>query len=239
MPKTSNRIACLIVLLACLPLVVSCVSKGTTASPELEDINYDIETVYTSIDALRESLDEQYAEICESQQTKLTKENEAVKRNLRSSQRRYARLEKRCETRNVIGKLLIGEVENVRLLNENLELSARIDTGAETSSLGVYRLQEFERDGKTWVKFKLVNKKSAPTYEYRVTGRVRIKQNANSEGDERFEIKMNIGIGNKDYPRQIFNLTDRSYLDHQVLIGRSFLTDVAIVDTGSKYRLTN
>lgn len=228
-----------IALLACLALMTSCVNKVPTASPELEDINYDIETVYTSLDALRASLDEQYTEICQAQQSKVLADNERMKQNLRGSQRAYAKLEKRCETRNVIGKLLLGEVENVRLLNENVELSARIDTGAETSSLGVYKLQDFERDGKTWVKFKLVNKKSAPIYEYRVNGRVRIKQHANTEGDERFEIKMNIGLGNKDYPRQVFNLADRSYLEHQVLIGRSFLTDVAIVDTGSKYRLKN
>lgn len=218
-------------LLVCSFCLVSCVSNNEAIpNPELKAINANIES-------LRNALSEQYSEICEVQQLKLKRGNDAVKKSLKASNNKYAKLEERCDTKNVVGKLLMGEIENVLLLNEKLTLSARIDTGADTSSLGVYQLQNFERDSKTWVKFKLVDDESSKTYEYRVNGRVRIKQNANTEGDERFEIKVDIGIGNKDYPRQVFNLTDRSYLEHQVLIGRSFLTDIAIVDTGSKYRL--
>lgn len=218
-------------LLVCSFCLVSCVSNNEAIpNPELKAINANIES-------LRNALSEQYSEICEVQQLKLKRGNDAVKKSLKASNNKYAKLEERCDTKNVVGKLLMGEIENVLLLNEKLTLSARIDTGADTSSLGVYQLQNFERDSKTWVKFKLVDDESSKTYEYRVNGRVRIKQNANTDGDERFEIKVDIGIGNKDYPRQVFNLTDRSYLEHQVLIGRSFLTDIAIVDTGSKYRL--
>jgi len=233
-------------LLVCSLSLVACTTsnKEVVPNPELEAINANLES-------LRSGLDEQYSEICEMQQTDLKRDHaelirdhaelkrdyDANKRNLRASNYKYAELEKSCDTRTVVGKLLMGEIENVLLLNEELTFSARIDTGAETSSLGVYKLQDFERDGKTWVRFKLDDDESSKTYEYRVNGRVKIKQNANTEEDERFEIKMNIGIGAKDYPRQVFNLADRSYLEHQILIGRSFLTDIAIVDTGSKYRL--
>lgn len=231
MPNFLSHKIRIFALLICSFYLASCaINKETTPSPELQAINANLES-------LRSGLTEQYSEICELQQVKLKRDTSAAKNSLKASKDKYAKLEKRCDTKNVVGKLLMGEIENVLLLDEKLTLSARIDTGAETSSLGVYKLQNFERDGKTWVKFKLVDDKSSKTYEYRVNGRVRIKQNANSEGEERFEIKMSIGIGPKDYPRQVFNLTDRSYLEHQVLIGRSFLTDIAIVDTGSKYRL--
>lgn len=234
--RLTALIACSLVLASCATNTDKNVDQ-TVESPELETINANLESVYANLQSLRHSLNEQYSEICEAQQAKLESDYASAKKRLLAGQIKYTKLEKRCEAKSVIGKLLMGEVENVSLLDEKLTFSARIDTGAETSSLGVYRMQDFERDGKTWVKFKLVDEESAPTYEYRVNGRVNIKQGANSEGDERFEIKMNIRIGNKDYSRQVFNLADRSYLDHQVLIGRSFLTDVAIVDTGSKYRL--
>lgn len=221
----------ILALLVCSFCLASCaINNDKMPNPELEAISANLES-------LRNGLSEQYSGICKLQQTELKRDFDAAKKRLKASRNKYAKLEKRCDTKNVIGKLLMGEIENVLLLNEKLTLSARIDTGADTSSLGVYELQNFERDGKTWVKFKLTDDKSSKTYEYRVNGRVRIKQNANTEGDERFEIRMDIGIGSKDYPRQIFNLADRSYLEHQVLIGRSFLTDIAIVDTGSKYRL--
>ncbi len=246
MPNPLLHTARSVALLACLPLVVSCASNISSSNAELTPldlenatsaINTSIESVNSNIESLRDDLDEQYSQICEAQHSQLKGSYATAKKRLASSRKKYAALEKRCEAKSVIGKLLFGAVENVKLLDEKLTFSARIDTGAETSSLGVYSLQDFERDGKTWVKFKLVDEKSAPTYEYRVTGRVSIKQNASSAEDERFEIKMSIRIGQKNYPRQVFNLSDRSYLEHQVMIGRSFLTDVAIVDTGSKYRL--
>ena len=80
-------------------------------------------------------------------------------------------------------------------------------------------------------------KKSAPTYEYRVSKRVSIKQRVQDPNDIRAEIKMDIRVGGKRYSNQVFNLTDRSHLDYQAIFGRSFLQDIAIVDTALKFNL--
>jgi hypothetical protein len=45
---------------------------------------------------------------------------------------------------------------------------------------------------------------------------------------------MDVEMGGKKYKNQLFNLADRSYLDFQVLMGRSFLRDIAIVDVSRK-----
>ena len=56
-----------------------------------------------------------------------------------------------CE--DTAGLIIIGEVEKVTFISKGLKLKARIDTGAETSSLGVDDQQPFERDGKKWLRF--------------------------------------------------------------------------------------
>ncbi len=48
---------------------------------------------------------------------------------------------------------VLGELENVYLDPPGMQFSARIDTGAQTSSLNAMDLVEFERDGKPYVKF--------------------------------------------------------------------------------------
>lgn len=147
----------------------------------------------------------------------------------------------RCTTKPVAvpvtsNKLLMGEIEKVVFVKEDLTLTARIDTGADTSSLGVFRLQPFERNGDDWIRFSLSAKKDAQTYEYPVFDLVRVKA-SNSITEERYEVKLDIRLGGKLYRRQLFNLSDRTNLDYQVLIGRSFLRDIAVVDVSRKLLL--
>jgi len=92
-------------------------------------------------------------------------------------------------------------------------MKARIDSGAVTSSIGVYNLKNFERDGDKWVRFSLDNDKNTQTHEYPVYDTVTIKQTSELS-EERIE-----------------------NLDFQLLIGRSFLRDRAIIDVGSKFLL--
>ena len=135
------------------------------------------------------------------------------------------------------GKILIGEVENIFLVKEKKVFAARIDTGADTSSFGVYNLTKFERDGKKWVKFSLKSDENASIFEYPIYDKVKIKQQSNMKAEERIEIKMSIKLGRKEYLNQIFNLADRSHLEFQVLIGRNFLKDIALVDVSRKHIL--
>ena len=127
----------------------------------------------------------------------------------------------------------MGAVENVLLTKEQLEFNARIDTGADASSLGVYNIKRFERDGKKWVKFALSEKAEAEVFEYPIFDTVKIKQSS-SFNEDRIEIKVDIQMGGVNYEKQLFNLADRSHLQYQLLIGRSFLRDIAVVDVSRK-----
>jgi hypothetical protein len=130
-------------------------------------------------------------------------------------------------------KLHLGAVEKVRLVNEKVSYAARIDTGADYSSIGVFNVKTFERDTKSWVRFSLQERKDAARFEYPIFDTVRIKESSTLTVD-RIEIKMDIELGGTKYKKQIFNLADRSYLEYQLLIGRSFLRDIAVVDVSRK-----
>ncbi|MDN3653747.1 ATP-dependent zinc protease [Thalassotalea ponticola] len=137
-------------------------------------------------------------------------------------------------TANNSGKFTVGAVESVYFSKEKLRFDARIDTGAVTSSLGVYNETRFERDGDKWVRFQLEDKEDALTYEYPVERIIRIIQQTSSSADRRPVIKMRFKLGQEKY-RAEFSLADRDHLDYQVLIGREFLTDIAVVDVSAKY----
>lgn len=51
--------------------------------------------------------------------------------------------------------LIFGARECIGLPEQDLVLRARIDSGANTASLGAVDIQEFERDGDSWVRFRI------------------------------------------------------------------------------------
>lgn len=158
-------------------------------------------------------------------------------KEVQTAKRKLKDLEAQCETDVLDEKIYLGEVEDITFYNEEVTLEARIDTGAETSSVGVYALTQFERDGDEWVRFKLINLKKAPWFEYRIRDDVRIKTRVEGFTDERYEIRMDIKVGNIIYRRQLVNLADRKKFDYQALLGRSFLRDRAVVDVSVKHQL--
>jgi hypothetical protein len=224
-------------------LLTSCATPlaTNTATAEWDELNQRIST-------LEASLGSQYETICAERYENLTaqlQQSEDVIKTARAETEQVQQDLKACRAKAAVRvkenlpqkKLLFGEVESVYFINEKRRMTARIDTGAETSSLGVYQMREFERDGKDWVRFKLSRKESAPTYEYRVSGRKSIKQREQDPADIRVEIKMDMRVGDKRFANQVFNLSDRSHLDQQVMLGRSFLQDIAVVDTALRFNL--
>ena len=125
---------------------------------------------------------------------------------------------------------VIGAVEPVYVLPMKAPLAARIDTGAETSSIDVSNLKTFERDGEKWVSFTIVNKDTGETHHFekelvRQTSIVRINKH-----EKRFVVMLDVKLGNEIISAE-FSLANREKFEYQVLIGRNILTGRAIVDT--------
>ena len=133
-------------------------------------------------------------------------------------------------------KMVLGELETVWIDPPGLSLNARIDTGATTNSLNADDMVEFERDGDDWVRFHVrdADSKELIEIEREVVRYVRVYQQADPEGTRRPVVSLRLHLGDVRDPFE-FTLADRSHLNHQILLGRSFLTDIALVDVGRQF----
>lgn len=138
------------------------------------------------------------------------------------------------------GKYILGRVENVFLplgdgSERELKLKSRIDTGAGLTSIHAEDLKEFERDGKTWVRFAVLKPKSEQPvfFERPVNHYVAIKQ-PDGQTQRRPVVSMSLKVGAIEEFMDV-NLADRSEYVYQILIGRNFLRDRAVVDVSRRF----
>jgi hypothetical protein len=133
-------------------------------------------------------------------------------------------------------KSIVGWVETVSIYPGSVKIKAKLDTGARNSSLNAKNIEQFKRDGKTWVRFDLRNfKNRMETYEAKVIRTAKIKQ-IGQETASRPVIILGICIGNT-YKEVKVNLEDRSGFNYQMLIGRSFLKGSFMVDPGLTFTI--
>lgn len=132
------------------------------------------------------------------------------------------------------GKLILGEVESVWLDPPGMGILARTDTGASSSSLHAANITEFERDGEDWVRFEVRSEEASVEIERPVQKFVRVYQQADKSGSRRPVVEMRIHIGDVHGTYE-FTLADRSHLEHDMILGRSFLTDMALVDVSRQF----
>lgn len=124
---------------------------------------------------------------------------------------------------------IIGGVEQVYFLPIKIPFEARIDTGAETSSLDVSKIKQFERDGEKWVAFNLDHAENGEKHRFekkivRKTSIRRIDKN-----EKRVVVNMDIKIGT-ELINADFTLADREKFNYQVLIGRNILNGRFLID---------
>lgn len=133
------------------------------------------------------------------------------------------------------GLTIIGQVEHVTILPYDVKLKARIDTGAEGSSLSATNIVPFERDGKKWLRFSIVHPDANEpvVIESAVVDTVKIKRH-DSEGQKRPVVKLLIKIGGKTIENE-FSLTDRSKFEYPVLVGRNLLSGRFLVDVNKRF----
>ncbi|WP_255199575.1 RimK/LysX family protein [Marinobacter lutaoensis] len=134
------------------------------------------------------------------------------------------------------GKVVVGEVEKFYLAEAGLVYTARIDSGAETSSIDARNITRFERDGNNWVRFDVPvpGTDRFVTLEKEISRRVRIVQASADESERRVVVELQFAIGDHKQVAE-FTLADRSNLTYEVLIGRNILRDVMLVDVGKEF----
>lgn len=130
------------------------------------------------------------------------------------------------------GLVTLGEVEPLQIVGKgDPVLAARIDSGAQTSSLGATDIAFMERDGKRWVRFRLQDRQKTPM-ERPVARMLRIKRHG-EKAQKRPVVLLDIRLGGKTMKRE-FSLTDRSKFTYPALIGRNVLQGRFLIDVSKK-----
>jgi len=138
---------------------------------------------------------------------------------------------------NPIGnKEIIGAIEWIYMDPPGQHFRARVDTGAETSSLSASEVVEFERDGDDWVRFNFQHEPEDEPIEFElpIKRKVLVRQSYSEDAERRFVIEIDVRLGQQLQSTE-FTLTDRSRMTYPVLLGRAFLLDLYVVDVSRSY----
>lgn len=131
------------------------------------------------------------------------------------------------------GKVIAGYVERVTLQPWDIEVKAKLDTGANTSSIYAVDVERFEKDDAEWVRFTLV----LEDYEdevHRVETEAPVARNIlikdhDDPSSRRAVVELPMCFDGRIHNLQ-FSLADREGFIYPVLLGRRFLNDVAVID---------
>ncbi len=131
-------------------------------------------------------------------------------------------------------KEVVGWTEKAVIYPGGLELRAKVDTGAMTSSLNCECSNFFEKDGEQWVRFSVINYQGEQVWLERKVHRMATIKRHFGGMQERPVIMLGVCLGNV-YRETEVNVIDRSGLDYQMLIGRKFLEGEFLVDSSAQY----
>ncbi len=130
-------------------------------------------------------------------------------------------------------RIIAGWVENVQLEDQEFDVKAKLDTGARTSSINARDIKSFKNNGERWVKFTLIlvdskNNKHEIEMEKPRSRQTNIK-NHDGESDKRHVVELEVCFNGRKITTE-FTLADRREYIYDVLLGRQFLKNTAIVD---------
>lgn len=132
---------------------------------------------------------------------------------------------------------VFGWREMVRIDGVKKKLLAKLDTGALTSSIHAEDVQLFERDGKKWVRFNVMDHNLKKPEKFRIEAplvRTALIKEPGGESISREVVKLSFKIGDRKF-RGEFTLYNRSNMLAPVLIGRTMLQELGWVDPSRKF----
>jgi len=132
----------------------------------------------------------------------------------------------------------VGWLEHATITQAAFAIEAKIDTGADNSSINARDAEVYTRGGKPWVRFFVQNKLGhSVLIDQPIVKTTRIKMK-DGNLQQRSVIELDICLGSLQKRTQV-NLIDRSHFKHQLLIGRSFLSPDYLVDTSQTHRVNS
>jgi len=124
---------------------------------------------------------------------------------------------------------VVGWLESVKLGGEGLVVPAKLDTGADTSSLHASNITWSRRHDGDWVTFDVVGKDDRTVRLERKVERVTRVKKAAGGVQERPVVLLGVCLAGTYHLTEV-NLTDRTGFNLPFLVGRSFLAGRFAVD---------
>ena len=136
-----------------------------------------------------------------------------------------------------------GYIEKTTLIDNDLTISAKLDTGAKSASLNATHIKEISKNGKPYLSFIVPSRQGDKFFECEYIGKVNIKNRAGENHTykllrnsvRRPVVLMNVKLGNKIRTIRV-NLTNRKHFIYPMLLGReAILAFDGVVDPNQKY----
>jgi hypothetical protein len=116
-------------------------------------------------------------------------------------------------------------------------VKAKLDTGARSSALHAFDLEEFSRDGERWVRFEIHpwqrNAEDAVTVELPLHDE-RVVRSSSGHEQHRYVVRVDIRLLGRTVTTDV-TLTRRDEMGFRMLIGRNALQQGFLVDSGHSY----
>ena len=111
-------------------------------------------------------------------------------------------------------------------------IKARVDSGAKTSSIHAFNIQQFKRDGKTWVSFEVhplqSDRRTVIRCERPVIDR-RVVKSSSGVAERRYVVKAPLKLGDNIWDIEL-TLANRDSMGFRMLLGREAMTGRVLVD---------
>ncbi len=133
-------------------------------------------------------------------------------------------------------QVTVGWIETVTLGQQEFSIRAKIDTGADNSSMNAEKFLLYSKEGRQWVKFSIENKDGHRSMiDKPIVKMAKIKKK-DGGSQKRMVIELDICLSGIKKKAKV-NLVNRSHFKYQMLIGRSFLNPEFLVDSSKTYMI--
>jgi hypothetical protein len=135
--------------------------------------------------------------------------------------------------------VVLGWVQNVRLLPSRMLMKAKLDSGAKSNAIHAEDIEEYMEDGKEMVRFKILKDHADPGSESVVIERplvreVNIKIRNTDVRESRLAVRLEFCLAGEIY-NTVFTLANRSNFNYPLLLGRDFLKNKILVDSSQSF----